>query len=464
MDRDQAKEHIKGEMGNYLASKGIDTGKRFRCLNPAHSDRNPSMGYDRGRQKAHCFSCGADYDILDLIGIDHGLTGADIFSKAYELYGVTVSGTARPKPTGPVQATGGQTGQPTRAETDPAGFFDRAHEHVGETDYPGRRGLGKDVVDRFRLGYVEDWTHPKALNAPPSPRLIIPTGGDSYLARDTREALTPEQRRYSKSKVGKSAIFNAEALATAVKPVFVVEGEIDAMSVFAAGGEAVALGSVSNRRLFLDTVAAARPAQPLIIALDNDEAGLAAADALALGLRGLGVAFCLRNPYGGCKDANEALMVDAPAFALAVAEAERTCDDGRAAAHRMTSVAAHLDSLRAGMAAGSGTTFLPTGFARLDEALDGGLGEGLYVIGAISSLGKTTLVVQVVDQIAVAGSDVLVFSLEMPMAEIMAKSISRHTLMIEMGRTGGTGRAKTARGITTGGDVRGIRGVREGAH
>jgi replicative DNA helicase len=49
------------------------------------------MNYDKKRNKVHCFSCGADYDTLDIIGIDHGLTdGRDIFNKAYEIFNLMV--------------------------------------------------------------------------------------------------------------------------------------------------------------------------------------------------------------------------------------------------------------------------------------------------------------------------------------------------------------------------------------
>ena len=70
----------------------------------------------------------------------------------------------------------------------------------------------------------------------------------------------------------------------------------------------------------------------------------------------------------------------------------------------------------------------PTGFSALDEKLDGGfLGGMLILLGAISSLGKTTFALQVVESIALAGNDVLVFSLEMSKKELLAKSISRNT-------------------------------------
>ena len=74
----------------------------------------------------------------------------------------------------------------------------------------------------------------------------------------------------------------------------------------------------------------------------------------------------------------------------------------------------------------------------------------MYIVGAISSLGKTTIITQIADQIARAGTDVLIFSLEMARAEIMAKSISRHTLQSVLATGGDIRNAKTARGITTG--------------
>lgn len=70
---------------------------------------------------------------------------------------------------------------------------------------------------------------------------------------------------------------------------------------------------------------------------------------------------------------------------------------------------------------------IQTGFDLLDEALGGGLMEGLYVCGAVPSLGKTTFMLQMCDQIAASGRDVMIISLEMSKIELAAKSISRHT-------------------------------------
>lgn len=68
-----------------------------------------------------------------------------------------------------------------------------------------------------------------------------------------------------------------------------------------------------------------------------------------------------------------------------------------------------------------------TGFKNLDEALGcGGLIRGrLYAIGAMSSLGKTTFALNIADNVASCGKDVLIFSLEMSTKELRTKSISR---------------------------------------
>ena len=70
---------------------------------------------------------------------------------------------------------------------------------------------------------------------------------------------------------------------------------------------------------------------------------------------------------------------------------------------------------------------IPTGFPQLNQILKGGLRPGLYGVGAISSLGKTTYSIQVTDFLAASGRDVLFFTLEMTRKELIAKSISRLT-------------------------------------
>ncbi|MBR2207764.1 MAG: hypothetical protein IJ859_03050 [Synergistaceae bacterium] len=64
-----------------------------------------------------------------------------------------------------------------------------------------------------------------------------------------------------------------------------------------------------------------------------------------------------------------------------------------------------------------------TGFSNIDSHVS--FYPGLYVLGAISSLGKTTFVHQMADQLVQAGEHVLFFSLEQTCLEIVTKGISR---------------------------------------
>lgn len=66
-----------------------------------------------------------------------------------------------------------------------------------------------------------------------------------------------------------------------------------------------------------------------------------------------------------------------------------------------------------------------TGYSNLDEKMS--LYPGLYVLGAVSSLGKTTFVGQLADQLSEAGDRVLYFALEQSEFELVSKGISRQT-------------------------------------
>jgi len=48
----------------YLAEHGIDTEKNFRCINPKHEDKTPSMSCKQNPENAFCFSCGVTCDVF----------------------------------------------------------------------------------------------------------------------------------------------------------------------------------------------------------------------------------------------------------------------------------------------------------------------------------------------------------------------------------------------------------------
>ena len=426
MNPEEAKESAKSHLLDYLNAKGINTSTNFSCLNPSHDDRHPSMSFDSRRNRCHCFSCGVDYDIFDVVGLETGLTGKELFDHVYKLYNISVdysdfnknqnTSKSIPHPESKTKIDINKKSQNENREplTD---FFAKCHAAVEKTDYWKKRGLSKAIIDAYNLGYWEE-----------KKRFVIPTGEFSYNARATWEA--DKKERYLKPK-GQFELFNLKVIPLAEQPVFVVEGEFDALSIIEAGGIAVALGSSSNLR-FIEFLKSNRPKYPLILALDNDEAGRVGEAKLSDELTKIQVEFVDADITGDFKDANEALIGDREVFiqnvmnarnnVLSLLEEKRQKEEQ---AYYQTSAVNGLSEFIADIEKRHNRDCVSTGFENLDEILDGGFYPGLYIIGAISSLGKTTFALQVADNAAKKGQDVLVFSLEMGKQELIAKSISR---------------------------------------
>lgn len=479
MDREQAKQYIKEQPPSFLQPAKRVGGKQTyicpKCGNGSGKDGTGISPYRRkGTTRYTCFVCSLSEDIIGLWKADRGITDdREAFKGLYQYYGITIDQTEgkpmeKRKPAAdPAKSSTAAVDQKTAADGSPAAdpgqdqpatfedFFLQANKDIEKTDY--HRGISLETLNRYKVGYVEAWKHPIAPNAPASPRLIIPVSLYSYIARDTRAHLTKEQDEYKKQKVKAegvdvvSWIFNRHALETSKRPIVVVEGEIDALSVIEVGGEAVGLGSIHNVPQFLNYVKEHRPKVPLIISLDNEpdnEPVQRRLKELETGLKEQHIFFYRHNVAGKYKDANEFLQADRAAFTDEIALTVDIKTLQAADYKRKATAAGHLQDFIDGIADSVNTPPVSTGFTSLDAELDGGLYEGLYTIGAISSLGKTALIMQITDQIAAAGHDVLIFSLEMARTELMARSISRHTV-IDCIATGEDMRdAKTVRGIT----------------
>lgn len=452
-------DNIRPYLQNYVnsitePSKGRNMYVCPLCGSGTGRSRTGAFGiYDNGI-KWKCQACGKGGDVLDLIGeYEHITEFTDRVNRLGEVLGIKID-TGRPN-----------AEQPQNEEViNFLQYFRERSKHLAETDYFVKRGISLETAQHFMLGFDPAWTHPKAPNAPTSPRLIIPISEYSYIARDTRAEIPEEAQPYKKSKAkGRASViwtFNHKSISANSKPLFIVEGEIDALSIIEAGGQAVGIGSIANVKGFLSLLEQRQPlTQPFVIALDNEDTEQVqrAREELITGIKKLGGICIERNICGSHKDPNEALTADRGTFEKAIQHAEdeavkavETEENADYEEYIRTSAEFDLYKFLNGIDPNADTPAIPTGFNTLDEVLEGGLYEGLIVIGGISSLGKTTLTMQIADQIAQQGRDVMIFSLEMDRSELMAKSISRET-MIEVLRTRRrTSLAKTNRGITAG--------------
>lgn len=186
-------------------------------------------------------------------------------------------------------------------------FYEKAHRELflfpGGLEYLRGRKISDDSIERFQIGYCDSWKHSRAgKNIFPTQNIIIPRTSRTYLARRIDGSGS-----YSKMVEGtQSDIFN---LADLEKPVcFVVEGELDAISLIQAGAEGcVGICSTSNVNSFLELSRGLQSV--LILALDNDASGREAQTRLYQGLREQGnkvLGFDPAQVYSGSKDANEA--------------------------------------------------------------------------------------------------------------------------------------------------------------
>lgn len=398
--------------------------------------------------------CFKHTDILDIIGKRDGVEGyAQQLKHCAQLLGIPLEDGKEATPyRARVKSTPRKEAPKTETAQNYTEYFQQTAQQIDSCMY--HRGISTETLKRFSIGFDSAWKNPKAPNADPLPCLIIPTGTGSYTARCT---MSGERRIYN---VGKMELFNAAALNDAKQPVFIVEGAIDALSVIDQGGEAVGMGGTSGVNKVLEAVRKTPPKQPIVILPDNDNAGEEAAKRLAAGLEELQIPFRIvhlpafaEDKETPIKDANDALRFYPSALKALIDQASNTVEEAEDEALDAIlgeSVLYKLQAIRDSIRTRKLEPFVATGFDSLDKLLGQGLFPGLYFVGATSSLGKTSFCLQLADQIAAQGVDVLYFSLEMATEELVAKSISRLSFIGDMNRNGVSCNAKTTRGVLRG--------------
>lgn len=196
MTREEAISEIKRQLSAYLAQVHgvqVQKGKTFRCVNPDHFDKTPSMSLytdSKGYPRCKCFGCGASYDTLSLIGVDNH---TEDFNRQFEigcdLFGIQIDGpSAKNGQSGMGKAVkmekikkAGYATAPVEVEKviDFTAQVDRAAGKIMEkdTETPSqydlrrkqkklviegdenaakkleRRQVGLDVLNRFKIGY-----------------------------------------------------------------------------------------------------------------------------------------------------------------------------------------------------------------------------------------------------------------------------------------------------------------------
>jgi replicative DNA helicase len=450
MPVDDKTKFLRSQLPRYLKeSRGVDLDKPyFRCLNPGHEDKNPSMSMEKGGKYVKCWSqCGRTFDIFDLEAMRQGIdvkthfndvkmaverllfpNGAPGFSNSTPSSKKPVPAAAKSSPEQgtdplliyesistmkPQKQEAQVSDQPELPPKDFTKEHSQWHAHPDTAErWEAVRGISYSMVERFSLGY--DYRRQA---------LIVPCTDTYHAAR----LLEPRGRqKYDNPRIPNHVqLFNESAL-DGTNPVWIVEGAIDAISIIQAGQEygaqAIATHSASNTSLVIDALKDRSQIPPLILCFDNDTAGKNNVAKLTEHFRAQNIAFLEVNfPHKG-EDANSLLKDDAGALKRFICDSVSRVRSTIAKTVEKTSFRHHLTQYQIRKAP---NIYLPTGFRALDKVINGGLHAGyLIVLGAQPSLGKTTLILQIANHIAEQGGLVIFFSLEQSINELLEKSIS----------------------------------------
>lgn len=406
-----------------------------------------------------CFKCGFSGDIFDLYQKEHNISQQDSFTEVLSALGYNLGNENKKhsnKLTGAKNTM--QKKEPQKVRIREEQYTRPKEDRLEDQEalnYIHSRGITLGTARRFGLFYMPEWVSPKAEGGEttplPSKRICIPTSEGGYTAR----AIEQGNPKYSKMKHGPGGFLNLDALGVdSEEPVFITEGEFDALSLLEIGADAVSVGSVSMLSRFAEMLEEYDTRRPIVICLDNDQAGQKAQQNFLENLSKPAF-FCIGGEItGDYKDANEFLVNNRGQFektVQATIERVKTLKAIQDAQQiRQTNIAGFMSTFQDHIQDSSRVKPISTGFNSIDKPLGGGLYPGLYFLGAISSLGKTTFMLQVAENISKGGTDVLFFSLEMSKDELIAKTISRLTYEISLYNGRGVQDAKTTLGILDG--------------
>ena len=424
MTRQQAADYVRTHPELYLKPARR---KGYVCPLCGNGTGPDGDGLSVARDGVHlkCFkgNCGFYGDMIDLIGQEYKLKGKDAFDKAFELYNLQVDDTDY---THTVRSTH-NTEQVHETEVkmeDKQDFRSYVEEHRGAgcnySYLENKRGISAETAELLGFGYDED-----------AQAVIIPCTLNGKMSYEWRyEDDSKGARGHWRPRGVWTGLFNEQALDQDEMPVFITESALDAASIVEINGQAVSYCGASNVKYLLDRLKQGCTCSRFIVYGDNDSSGAAADGNVIKGLEELDLRYVVMDKIDGCKDANEALVKDRKVFAETCVKAiEKFGPDGdkKMSKTDRRRVSCLIEQFAHYIQDAGSHKPMPTGMEGFDKAIGGGLYPRTYLLGAVTSLGKTTFVQQLMDGVAKAGGDVIIFSLEMMMEELIARSVSRET-------------------------------------
>jgi len=138
-------------VGSYVPLQ--KAGRNFRALCPFHNEKTPSFYVFPESQRWHCFgACGEGGDVFSFVMKQEGWDFGDALEELAQRAGVEL------KPRTPAQVEAEEEAERLRAAlAETAGFYHHLLRHAPEAtfarEYLDQRGLSKETIEHFQLGY-----------------------------------------------------------------------------------------------------------------------------------------------------------------------------------------------------------------------------------------------------------------------------------------------------------------------
>lgn len=281
-----------------------------------------------------------------------------------------------------------------------------------------KRGISKEIADKYNMFVA---------NLGKEARLFIPIFENGKPKAYISRAIGPtSQARYKNSR-GEVIPFNREYITKENdknESIYICEGIFDSLSIEEADKKAIALNSTSQVNKFIEYMQKhikTASSYNYILCFDNDEAGEKATNEMKTALEEMKISYKVLQIPKEYKDINEWFV----SFSGNLEAFKQELNPY----HKETILNYINNSFLNDISKMNNYKGRSTGFKELDKKING-VYPGLYVLGAISSLGKTTYIHQLADQMASKGEKVIFFSLEQSKFELVAKGVSRQTFLI----------------------------------
>ena len=287
---EKVKDQVK--IADAVEAFGIKLNSRDKGLCPFHREKTPSFSIDRKNNIFTCFGCGETGDVITFASKIKEVEPLEAAKLLAEMFHIDVDDCTK--------------------RTSIKDYLKACIRDADKTDYFQKRGLTKETVKKYCLGYDVK------RNA-----IVLPYSSELRYYQ-TRSISDKKFYKPTNEEAGAEPLFNRKALwGTSKEPVFIVESPLCALSIMQCGGVSVSLCGVGGANKLVKEVKSKKPNAPLVLCLDNDEPGQKASASLEKELQTAKVPYIVFNVAGSKKDPNELLMSNPEELKAAVAASKR---------------------------------------------------------------------------------------------------------------------------------------------